>query len=68
VVQLTIQVSATGHVIEVTVKESSGFRLLDKAAVDAVRRWRFFPATENGIPVAWTFDHAVRFLIDVEAS
>jgi protein TonB len=68
VVQLRIEVAANGRVIDVTVQESSGYRLLDKAALDAVREWRFYPATENGVPVAWTFDHAVRFRIDdVEA-
>ena len=64
VVVLTIRVSAAGRVIDVHVKDGSGYRLLDRAAVDAVSEWRFYPATENGIRVAWTFDHAVRFLID----
>jgi len=64
VVALTIRVSAAGRVVGVTVRKSSGYRLLDRAAVEAVSKWKFDPATENGVPVAWTFDHAVRFLIE----
>jgi protein TonB len=37
---------------EVVVWTSSGFPLLDKAAVDAVRRWRFVPARRGGAAVA----------------
>ena len=61
VVLLIIRVSAAGSVTGVEVVESSGFRLLDRAALDAVRKWRFRPATENGFPVAGTFEHPIRF-------
>ncbi|MCC6470413.1 MAG: energy transducer TonB [Alphaproteobacteria bacterium] len=37
---------------EVVVWTSSGFPLLDKAAVDAVKRWRFIPARRGGGTVA----------------
>jgi len=37
---------------EVVVWTSSGFPLLDKAAVDAVKRWRFVPARRGGGAVA----------------
>lgn len=37
---------------EVVVWSSSGFPLLDKAAVDAVKRWRFMPARRGGATVA----------------
>ena len=61
VVVLSIRVSAAGEVIEVAVAESSGFRLLDRAAVAAVEKWKFRPATENGLPVGGTFEHVIRF-------
>lgn len=35
----------------VTVARSSGSRQLDRAALDAVRRWRFRPAQQDGQPV-----------------
>jgi len=35
----------------VTLIQRSGSRDLDRAASDAVRRWRFQPAQNNGVPV-----------------
>ncbi|RPJ07721.1 MAG: energy transducer TonB, partial [Deltaproteobacteria bacterium] len=32
----------------------SGYPLLDKAAMRAVRSWHFHPGTENGRPVTMT--------------
>ncbi len=46
---------------------SSGHEDLDRAAVDAARRWRFRPATQAGIAVAATLTTAVHFrLTDAE--
>lgn len=42
----------TGHAERLDVHESSGKSELDKAALDAVRRARFRPATRDGLPVA----------------
>jgi protein TonB len=44
-------VDATGYPSNVTIIERSGSRDLDRAASDAVRRWRFQPAQSNGQPV-----------------
>lgn len=41
-----------GNPEDVVVWTSSGFPLLDKAAIDAVRRWRFMPASRGGAAVA----------------
>lgn len=41
-----------GNPEEVVVWTSSGFPLLDKAAIDAVKRWRFMPARRGGSTVA----------------
>jgi len=41
---LHVLVSDTGRVAEVIVKQSAGHPDLDRAAADAVRRWRFEPA------------------------
>jgi periplasmic protein TonB len=35
--------------------------VLDQAALDAVRRWRFSPATRGGKPVEWTARLPIRF-------
>ncbi|MDW8123587.1 MAG: TonB family protein [Geminicoccaceae bacterium] len=51
-VVLEVAVSPAGLPEEVVVARSSGSRLLDEAALEAVRRWRFRPARRAGEPVA----------------
>jgi protein TonB len=48
---LHVLVSDRGRVAEVIVKQSAGHPDLDKAAADAVRRWRFEPARRGPDPV-----------------
>lgn len=60
-VLLNVQVSPKGLPLSVLVKRSSGFVLLDKAALEAVKRWRFAPATRGGIPVMAKVDVPIRF-------
>lgn len=48
---LRLQVRGDGSVGEVQVRTSSGSMRLDQAAADAVRRWKFKPATQGGKPV-----------------
>lgn len=43
-VVLQIEILENGRAREVRVKQSSGYELLDKAAVDSVKSWRFVPA------------------------
>ncbi len=51
-VRLDVHVGADGAVIEVQLRESSGSAALDRSAMEAVRKWRFRPATVDGQPVA----------------
>ncbi|AWH49952.1 energy transducer TonB [Stenotrophomonas sp. SAU14A_NAIMI4_5] len=50
-VVVRVDVDATGYANNITVIQRSGSRELDRAATDAVRRWRFSPALSNGQPV-----------------
>ncbi len=50
-VVVRVDVDATGYANNITVIQRSGSRELDRAATDAVRRWRFSPAMSNGQPV-----------------
>jgi periplasmic protein TonB len=54
-VVLRVRVDANGRAAEIAVESSSGFRVLDEAAIKAVRnRWHFVPANQDGRPVqAW---------------
>jgi TonB family protein len=54
-VQLGFLIGVDGAVRESRVEKSSGYPLLDLAALDAIGRCRFSPGTENGKPVEnWT--------------
>jgi periplasmic protein TonB len=61
VVRLEVEVSADGRPLAVAVKESSGFRVLDVAAREAVEHWRFEPARRMGRAVAATVEVPIRF-------
>lgn len=51
-VRIKVWVAADGSVERMDISQGSGNRDLDRAALEAVRRWRFRPATRNGQPVA----------------
>ena len=55
-VVVRVDVDATGYANNITVIQRSGSRELDRAATDAVRRWRFTPALSNGQPVPGTIE------------
>jgi TonB family protein len=46
----------TGHVTSVSIAKSTGFAILDSAAINCLKRWRFRPncAKEVEIPVDYT--------------
>jgi len=58
---LSVTIAVSGKVTKVNVAESCGHQSLDQAALDAVRRWRFSPATRDGKPVEWTARLPIRF-------
>ncbi len=60
-VTLEILVKADGTVGEVKIKESSGFKRLDKAAVNAIKRWRFVPASQAGIAIDYWYEIPFEF-------
>lgn len=61
VVILAVQVNANGRATSVQISGSSGFPLLDNAALLAVRRWTFEPARIAGIPTESRVEVPVRF-------
>jgi protein TonB len=60
-VLLTVKVTAEGRAAEVTLKQSSGYSLLDASALQAVRLWEFEPARLDSIAVASETEVPVRF-------
>ena len=64
VVWLLVDVSAKGLVDDVDLESSSGYRVLDRAASRAVKRWEFTPATRAGLPVDSQVRIPVRFSLE----
>ena len=58
---LRVFVDAQGRVGDVVVKQSAGHPDLDRAAADAVRRWRFEPARRGAETVAMWVELPVEF-------
>lgn len=50
-VVLSVLLATDGRVSEISVARSSGFFRLDRAALDAVRDWRWSPLVRDGSPV-----------------
>jgi TonB family protein len=61
VVLLSVKISANGTPLDVKVARSSNFADLDVAAVVAVRKWKFTPATRDGTPSETTVNLPVNF-------
>jgi protein TonB len=61
-VSLSVTIAADGSVSAVGVAKTSGHKLLDEAAVRAVKRgWTFQPALKNGKPAAGTMTVTFEF-------
>ena len=63
-VLLRVHVGADGVPYDVDLVQSSRSRALDRAASDAVRRWRFRPATRGGQPVPGDVQVPISFNAD----
>jgi len=49
-VMLKVFVSREGVVLKIEISQSSGYEILDKAALEAVKNWRFVPARQGDSP------------------
>jgi protein TonB len=63
-VLLRIELTSEGTVGAIEVAAGSGHAILDAAAVQAVRSWRFQPAMRFGRPIPYTVRLPVRFSLD----
>ncbi|MGB1220349.1 MAG: energy transducer TonB [Alcanivoracaceae bacterium] len=60
-VVLAIHIDARGRVTAARVARSSGHARLDRVALEAVRHWRYQPATRAGVAIAWDYRQPVVF-------
>lgn len=63
-VMLMVEVDRKGMAVKVEVKQSSGYQLLDQAALEAVRHWRFQPERIGDIPFESKVTIPVRFRLE----
>jgi protein TonB len=61
IVMLKVLIDANGRVDDLTLLKSSGYTVLDRAALSAVRKWLFEPGTEGGIKKKMWVKIPVRF-------
>ena len=45
----------TGYVTSASIRKSTGYKILDRAALEAVRRWRFKPQTKTTAEIPFDF-------------
>lgn len=50
--KLVLTIAADGRVSEATIVQSTGFADLDAAVIIQARKWRYLPATKDGLPTA----------------
>lgn len=62
-VVLSVEVLADGTAGQINVLQSSGHEVLDRAALESVRSWRFSPASRAGQPFTKTFTVPIQFLL-----
>lgn len=55
-VTLEILVRANGTVGAVNIKRSTGYKRLDDAAIKAIKRWRFIPASQAGTAIDYWYE------------
>ena len=65
-VRVAVTVSPGGRPLRISLSKSSGFPLLDHAAMDAVRTWTFEPARASGVVVTSEVVVPVRFSLAQE--
>jgi protein TonB len=65
-VLLSVSVSEQGVPLRVQIKAGSGFALLDNAASEAVRQWRFEPARKGAAAVASEVEVPIQFRLTIQ--
>src|SRR5262249_53984226 len=64
VVLVRALIDERGHAQDIRIYASSGYPLLDRAALEAVAQWDFLPAVQDGKPVAAWVEMPVRFALN----
>ena len=60
-VLVRVAVQPDGRPDTIQVRKSSGYSILDNAAIEAVKKWRFLPAKDGNIPIRSVVDIPINF-------
>ncbi|MBF0444995.1 MAG: energy transducer TonB [Magnetococcales bacterium] len=60
-VLLSVDVNSEGYPLVVKIKKGSGHKVLDRCALQTVKKWRFIPAKRGDIPVRASVEIPIRF-------
>lgn len=63
-VLLDVYILPDGTVGELRLKRSSGHARLDRSALEAVKRWRYVPASRGGEPIPYWYVQPVAFRLN----
>jgi len=63
IVLLAVEIFPDGRVGRLKIKTTSGYAVLDRSALEAVKTWRFDPGRKLGKPVMMWVDVPVRFVL-----
>ncbi|MEM5947089.1 energy transducer TonB [Spirochaetia bacterium 38H-sp] len=64
IVELLLKVSPGGQVVDVSIINSSGSRFLDRAAVEAARKFEFYPAVYSDKKIYTVYSISIRFELE----
>lgn len=62
-VVVRVEIAADGTAARIEIAESSGYNILDEAAVDTVKEWAFVPAMKDGIAITTWLEIPIRFML-----
>ncbi len=62
-VLISVEILENGTPGQLLVKKSSGYAILDQAALSAVRKWKFIPAEKNDLRIRSWGDVPIRFVL-----
>jgi protein TonB len=63
-VLLSVYILPDGSVGEIRLKRSSGHARLDRSALEAVKRWRYVPASRGGEPIPYWYVQPIAFVLN----
>jgi protein TonB len=56
-----VEVLSDGGVGQIEIRKSSGYDVLDQSALTTVKQWKFIPARNGDVPVAFWINIPIKF-------